>query len=72
MTDEKPRPTDRPERGPVTIVYKSGAKVVVTCKNFTVRKRGGEIVEVQWEKPDPRPLHIGVDEIAAVWDGDVT
>jgi hypothetical protein len=61
--------SDKPS--PVTIIYKSGAKVTFDCTNFIARKRNGELVEVEWKNPSVRPLHIGVDDIAAIWDGRV-
>ncbi len=45
-----------------TILYKSGAKIVVT-------KRGGTITEIEWSGEKNKPLHFGVDDIAAVFVG---
>lgn len=52
----------------VRIIYKSGAVQDIRCKNFTVTTSGlGAISAVKWDTPKPRPLHIGVDQIAAVY-----
>jgi hypothetical protein len=60
--------TPPPERARVTIIYKSGATIDMTCDNVIVRKRASEIVEIEWVAARPRPLHIGLDDIAAVWE----
>lgn len=54
----------------VTIIYRSGAKMTLRCKNFTVKTStvDGRITELSWEKPRPQPLEIGsLDQIVAVW-----
>lgn len=53
----------------VTIIYKSGAKVKIKCKEMTIRKRGGTLTEVKWIEADPRPMLVGVDDIAAIYEG---
>lgn len=51
----------------VTIVYKSGAIVVIRCRNLTVERRGAELRSVEWENAKPRPLLFGVDEVVSIW-----
>ena len=56
-------------RHKVIVVYKSGAKIKVRCKSFTVTRDpiAREVREVTWIKAKPKPLLAGIDEIAAVW-----
>jgi hypothetical protein len=53
----------------VTIVYKSGAKVKLRCKSFSVSRStlDGQVTKLAWDDARPRPLEAGIDEIAAVW-----
>lgn len=53
----------------VTVVYKSGATVTFRCKAFSVTtsKRDGHVTGVEWDDAVPRPLHLGIGEVAAVW-----
>lgn len=48
----------------VRIVYKSGYTHDFECTNFTISKN-----EVKWESvtDSNRPIRIGLDDIAAVW-----
>lgn len=40
--------------------------------DFHVKKTDGEITEIRWTgTPKPRPLYIGVDDIAAIYEGKV-
>jgi len=56
----------------VTIVYKSGVTVQMKTDDFHVKKTDGEITEIRWTgTPKPRPLYIGVDDIAAIYEGKV-
>ena len=52
-----------------TIVYKSGAKVVVRATKLVVYYRGGEITKLEWKDMTPDPLWLGVADIAAVFEG---
>lgn len=53
----------------VTIIYKSGAKVRLRCKAFSVSRStlDGETTTIKWDDARPRPLLLGLGEIAAVW-----
>lgn len=51
----------------VRVIYKSGATIDVRCNGFKVRTKGGRITELEWSDLTPNPLHVGVDDIAAVW-----
>lgn len=54
----------------VTIIYKSGAKVEIECEVFKARMSElGELMSVTWGSAKPRPLYIGVSEIAAIFEG---
>ena len=53
----------------ITVLYKSGAKVTIKCESFTCFRRGGELTKIEWDSPQPKPLFIGVDNIAAVYEG---
>ena len=53
----------------ITIIYKSGAKVHLKVDSFRITKSGGELHSAEWDKADPRPLLLGVDEIAAIYEG---
>lgn len=52
----------------VLIIYKSGAQVELECKDFTVTKRGSELTGAEWSAASPRPLHLGLDDIAAIYE----
>jgi hypothetical protein len=51
----------------VRVIYKSGATIDVRCDNFKVKRIGAAISAIEWENAKPDALHIGVDDIAAVW-----
>jgi hypothetical protein len=52
----------------IRIVYTSGAVVDLKCESFKVERRGGEVDTITWSNDvQPRPLHAGVDHIAAVF-----
>lgn len=55
------------KREKLLVYYKSGNSIEVTCDSFKVRREGGNIVEVEWKNIRPYPLHIGVDNIEAVF-----
>ena len=51
----------------VKILYKSGAEMTFWVWNFEVFKRRDYSWERVKEEGNPRPLVMGVDDIAAVW-----
>ncbi len=52
----------------VLIIYKSGAQIVVRCKEFTASRNAlGELTEIQWNQAKPSPLFAGINDIAAIW-----
>lgn len=52
----------------VRVIYKSGATLDVRCNQFKVNRNAfNELSSVEWKDAKPDALHIGVDEIAAVW-----
>lgn len=53
----------------VTIIYKSGAKVHLQVESMGVTRFG--TAEVTWKDAKPKPLLMGVDEIAAIFEGKV-
>lgn len=40
----------------------------IRAKRFVVTKNGPTIAKLTWESAKPRPLAVGIDEIAAVWE----
>lgn len=52
----------------VRIIYKSGVVQDVKCDDFKVSLGNGGLSRVTWDNAKPRPLYIGVDEIAAVYE----
>ncbi len=52
----------------VRIIYKNGAIIDISAKRFVVTKNGAIITKLTWESAKPRPLAVGIDEIAAVWE----
>jgi hypothetical protein len=56
------------ERSRITIIYKSGATMDLTCDSFTVETVNNEITGVAWSGAPPNPLHVGIEGIAAVWE----
>ena len=52
----------------VRVIYKSGAQVDIKCDSFTVTRVDGAIEKVRWVNAKPTPLHVGVEEIAAVYE----
>lgn len=55
----------------VTIIYKSGAKVHLQVESMGVTRFGTGATEVTWKDAKPKPLLMGVDEIAAIFEGKV-
>lgn len=55
-------------RARLTIIYKSGAVVHARAREFNLTKNA-HTTEMNWVRMSPRPLMIGVDEIAAVYEG---
>lgn len=53
----------------VTIIYKSGAKITLRCKSFSVSssRLDGSITKLEWDDSVPRPLDAGVADVVAVW-----
>lgn len=54
-------------RHKVQINYQSGRSVVITCRDFTVNRRGSKIASVEWENAKPDALHMGIDDIESIW-----
>lgn len=55
----------------VRIIYKSGAVQDVECENFTVLFSPAKgLTRIEWENARPRPLFLGIDDIAAVYEMD--
>lgn len=54
-----------------TIIYKSGQKVQFRAENLVVKRYANGRLEVSWDKISPRPFLMGVDDIAAIWQGKV-
>jgi hypothetical protein len=55
----------------VRIIYKSGhVETLKGVKSFKVKYNAkGDLTEVTWEiVGKPRPLHVGINEIAAVYE----
>lgn len=52
----------------ILIIYKSGAQLEVKCDSITVTHQGPTITAIRWENMKPSPLHLGVDDIAAVFE----
>lgn len=56
----------------VTIVYKSGVKVHLRCKSFTVTRYASGNRGFDWDgMVGVKPLLLGADDIAAVFEGKV-
>lgn len=57
-----------------TIIYKSGVYVHVECENLTATRSNqtGELLSIKWDGAmKPRPLFIGINDIAAIYVGRV-
>lgn len=54
-----------------TVVYKSGTKVRIRAKNLRVTKFTNGAIEVKWDEMRPKPFLLGVDDIAAIYQGKV-
>ena len=54
-----------------TIIYKSGAKVQVTAEKLKLTRYANGRKELEWESLKPHALLVGVDDIAAIWEGKV-
>lgn len=52
----------------VLVIYKSGAQLTIQCEEFSVKNRGGTLTEVEWKGAVPRPLHFGIDDVAAIFE----
>lgn len=58
----------RRRRISVTVVYRSGAVVRFRCAAISVTEsRSGGITRIEWDDARPRPLRLGVDDVAAVY-----
>jgi hypothetical protein len=55
------------KRAKVLLVYKSGATVEIECDEFSVGHDGPEITSVRATNAVPKPLHYGIEELAAVY-----
>lgn len=62
------KPERRRDR--VTVVYKSGAMIDLTCESLkvTVGRVENDLREVSWVDASPRPLYMGLDQVAAIWE----
>jgi len=54
----------------VTVIYKSGAKVRIKCESFKLTYNPADgLRSATWVKAKPEPLFIGLDDIAAIYEG---
>lgn len=53
----------------VKIIYKSGASMEFECLEFNIERQSGGRFSYSWKCADEnvRPIMMGADEIAAVW-----
>jgi len=56
------------QRVKIRIIYKSGYVQEVTAKSMTVKRYPGGSKDIEWDSMDPKPLLLGVDEIAAIYE----
>ena len=61
------------ESVPVTIVYKSGAKVHLTVEKFDLEwhQDTGQITRASWDGVKPSIIKLGMQDISAVFEGHV-
>lgn len=55
------------ERASLTIIYRSGARIDLTCDDYTITKSHGTLTRIELTNARPKPLLYGIDEIVAVW-----
>jgi hypothetical protein len=56
------------ERVKHIVLYRSGQTLEFYASNVVVSKRGSAITAVEWPGDiHPRPLHLGIDDIVAIW-----
>lgn len=57
----------------VTVTYKSGFRLHARVDDdFTVTyDSSGRLTHIKWDKFDPRPLHIGINEVESIFMGHV-
>jgi hypothetical protein len=58
------------DRASLAILYKSGARIDLTCDDYTLTKNQGELVKITLDGALPKPLLFGIDDIVAVWRTD--
>lgn len=54
-----------------TILYKSGNKVHLKAEGLEVTKYRSGDIEVKWDKMEPKPFLLGVNDIEAIFAGKV-
>lgn len=52
---------------PIVIRYKSGQKLRLRCKNFSVTHRDSKVVKVEWETTYGFIYSVGIEEIESVY-----
>lgn len=52
-----------------TILYKSGTKIQIRASNLQVIRYANGALEIKWDKIDPKPFYLGVDNIEAIFEG---
>lgn len=58
-------------RRKLTVIYKSGAVVHAKASKFTVTGDAAGGFTYSWTHMTPRPLLLGADDVAAVYEGHV-
>lgn len=59
------------EKNLITLIYKSGVKIHASCETFDAERRSSTLTKLQYVDLEPRPLFIGLDDIAAIFEGHV-
>jgi hypothetical protein len=61
--------TDKP-RASLAILYRSGARIDLTCDDYSLKKHDGALIEITLVGAVPKPLLYGMDDISAIWRTD--
>lgn len=58
-------------RAKVTVIYKSGAKAQFRAREFSFSQDARGRRKATWEGCYPTPMLLGMDEVAAIYEGHV-
>ncbi len=52
----------------IRLLFRSGQAVDVTVEKLTVTRNGSRITQLEWTDMEPRPLHLNIDQLDALFE----